>query len=124
MLATLSDVEARLGELLDDDADVRRAEGLLAEASALVVGYIGHRPEPVPDAVALVVSRMVARVLEAPEDAGFNAESASYTAGPFSQNVKFSAGASGGSPWLTASDKVMLRPYWKRRKGVFSMTMR
>lgn len=123
MLATISDVEARLGEILDE-SDLSRAEGLLAEASALVSGYLGGVPDPVPEPVALVVSRMVARVMEAPEESGFNAESASYTAGPFTQSVKFSAGSSGGSPWLTTSDKVILRPFWKRRKGVFSITMR
>lgn len=125
MLASLSDVAARIDDpdvVVDEDYAV----GLLEEASALVEGYLGRTfPDGgVPSAVRLVVSRMAARVIQSPKDAGFNQESASYTAGPYSQQVTYTAGASGGSPWLTASDKTALSQFRKRHGGgVFSMTM-
>lgn len=106
--ATVSDVEARLGDAIDPD-EVKRVEDLIEEATVLVEGYLGSIPNPVPRAVRIVVSRMVARVLQAPDGDGFNAEQATYTAGPFSKNVQFTSGASGGAPWLTTADKTALR---------------
>lgn len=109
LATTVSDVEARLDTQFDV-SEHARVESLIEEATVLIEGYLG-RPltEPVPRAVRVVAARMVARVLEAPEGSGFNQESASYTSGPFSKSVKFVAGASGGSPWLTAADKMALR---------------
>ncbi len=122
MLASLSDVEARLKDP-DGEFDEQRALGLLEEASALVMSYLGVVSDPVPDVVRIVVSRMVARVLEAPV-ASHGAETVSYTAGPFAANMSFSQGSSGGAPWLTVSDKTMLGPFVRRRRGgVFSMTL-
>lgn len=121
MLATVEDVGARLGEPVGD-ADIPRVEGLIEEASALVEAHLGKTFEVVPDTVRIVVSRMVARVLQAPTD-GFHTESSSFTAGPFSKNVKYSAGGSGGAPWLTAVDRKMLRPFGSRRGGVWSVEM-
>ncbi|WP_165242131.1 hypothetical protein [Corynebacterium lizhenjunii] len=121
LLASLTDVLDRLID--DEDVDEDRAAALLEEASALVEAYLGHVPNPVPDPVRLVTARMVARVLEAPEQS-FAATSTQYTAGPFQQQVSYSQGASGGAPWLTASDKTMLAPFRRRRlRGVYSMTM-
>lgn len=89
----------------------------------MVEGYLGREvQDPVPAPVTIVVSRMVARVLESPTD-GFAAESLQQTAGPFSHSVRFAAGASGGSPWMTAGDRMILRRY-RRSGGVFSMEMR
>lgn len=119
MLATIPDVESRLGRALDAD-EVARVDGLLGEASALVEAHTGRTFDPVPETVSIVASRMVARVLQMPDD-GFNSESETLTAGPFSKNVKYVAGASGGSPWLTAVDRKMLRPFGRRRGGVFSV---
>lgn len=121
MLATLGDVETRLGRVLDDD-EAARAGGLLGEASALVEAHVGRTFDPAPETVTIVVSRMVARVLQMPDE-GFNSESATLTAGPFSKNVKYVAGASGGSPWLTAVDRKMLRPFGRRQGGVFSVEL-
>lgn len=121
MLASLSDVEERLRTPFDD-ADEQRVLGLLKEASTLVTSYLGYVPDPVPEAVSIVVSRMVARVMEAPEQS-HSAESVSYTAGPFTTNMAFAQGSSGGAPWLSGSDKVMLAPFLRRRRGVYSMTM-
>lgn len=119
MLATLGDVETRLGRVLDDD-EADRAGGLLGEASALVEAHVGRTFNPVPETVTIVVSRMVARVLQSGVS-DWNAESAQVAAGPFSQNVKYAHGGSGGAPWLTAVDRKMLRPFGRRRGGVFSV---
>lgn len=121
MLATLDDVADRLGRDLTQD-EIERIDGLLAEAGALVTGYLGHTPDPVPDQVVLVVSRMAARVLQSPGVESGSAESVSYTAGPFSQSFTLASGASGGSPWLTISDKVILKPFRRRRRGIYSLT--
>lgn len=121
LLASSSDVISRLRE--PDTADSARIEALLEEASALVVGYLREVPHPVPDAARLVTARMVVRVLEAPEQS-YSVSSTQQTAGPFSQSVTYSNGASGGAPWLTASDKTMLAVYRKQlRHGVYSMRL-
>lgn len=106
-LATISDVEKRLGNEIDPD-EKDRVEGLLEEATILVEGYIGTVTKPVPRAVRVVTSRMVARVLQAPSD-GFTQDSVSYSAGDYSKNVTYNTGGSGGSPWLTKTDKIALR---------------
>lgn len=107
-IATPTDVEKRLGRDLDDD-ELAVVEGLLEEAEVLVEGYLGRIPEPVPRRVSVVASRMVARVLEQPDAEAFYAESVQHSAGPFSETKRYSTGASGGSPWLTAADKQALR---------------
>ena len=119
-LATVEDVEKRLDEELDADAR-NRAEALLEEASALVEGYLGRSFDEVPSPVTVVVSRMVARVLQAPEPS-FAVETLTQSAGAFSQSQKFTTGASGGSPWLTAVDKTVLSRFRKRR-GLYSVSM-
>lgn len=107
-IATPTDVKKRLGRDLDDD-ELAVVEGLLEEAEVLVEGYLGRIPEPVPRRVSVVASRMVARVLEQPDAEAFYAESVQHSAGPFSETKRYSTGASGGSPWLTAADKQALR---------------
>ena len=107
-IATPTDVEKRLGRDLDDD-ELDVVDGLLEEAEVLVEGYLGRIPEPVPRRVSVVASRMVARVLEQPDAEAFYAESVQHSAGPFSETKRYSTGASGGSPWLTAADKQALR---------------
>ena len=120
MLANLDDVKARIPHV---DFDEDQALGLLEEASALVEGYLQKPvPEPVPESIKIVVSRMVARVIEAPKETVFQ-ESMQVTAGPFSQSANFTHGGSGGAPWLTASDKTMLGPFRKKRRGIYSITM-
>ena len=120
MLADLSDVSDRLGEEVPENkAPV--IEGLLEEASALVEGYFGRSFDEVPRPVTVVVSRMVARVLQAPAPS-FAVETLSQSAGAFSQSQKFTTGASGGSPWLTAADKTVLNRFRKRR-GFYSISM-
>lgn len=113
MLATAADVEARLGRTLTTD-ETARATGLLEEASVTVEGWLRCLPDPVPDAVKIVVSRMVARVLtvggteNAPEPGVSQLQA---TMGIFGVNRNFSSDATSGGVWLTKQDKTMLRPY-------------
>lgn len=120
LLATLTDVTDRLGSDLDPNKE-EIALALLEEASVLVEGYLGRTLDPIPRPVSVVVSRMVARVLQAPSPS-FSVDTISQSAGAFSQSQKFTTGASGGSPWLTAQDKTVLNRFRKRR-GFYSVPM-
>lgn len=109
-LASRGDVEARLGRSLTT-AEQPRADGLLEEAGVIVLAYLGAdaEPDPVPAAVRVVTSRMVARVLLR-DAAGTpdGAESVATTTGPFARTVAFGASSSSGGPWLSATDKATL----------------
>jgi len=117
-LATAADVELRLGRSLTA-AEAAKVDGLLEEASALVIGFLGCDPtdtsvEPptVPAAVAIVVSRIVARVFEQTASvAEFGSEATTDSTGPFSTTVRYGAGTTSGAPWLTKADKLTLRPF-------------
>jgi hypothetical protein len=115
-LATPDDVAARLGRPLTP-AEQAAVDGLIDEASALVIGYLGCDPSdpgPVPASVTVVVSRMVARALQQAEAASTptgGEQAVTNTVGPFSQTRQFFAGSTSGQPWLSASDKIALRPY-------------
>lgn len=119
-VATPTDVEKRLGRDLEHD-ELSVVEGLLEEAEVLVEGYLGRIPEPVPRRVSVVASRMVARVLEQPDAEAFYAESVQHSAGPFSETKRYSTGASGGSPWLTAADKQALRRVRVGGGGIYTI---
>lgn len=116
-LATRSDVEARLGRPLTNP-EWAQAEGLIDEASVLVVGFLGCDPtDPatlqVPPGVAVIVSRMAARALQraASIEQTNGAEQVTRSAGPFQQSFRFGAGTTAGGPWFTAADRIALRPY-------------
>ena len=109
-LATQADVEARLGRVATE-AEEARLPSLLDDASALVIGYSRQdfEPAPYPTPVTGVVARMVARVLSQGEITP-GLESTTEAAGPFSRGFKYGGGSS-GDVWLSATDKMMLRPY-------------
>ncbi|TYR15624.1 hypothetical protein [Corynebacterium urealyticum] len=115
MLVSLSDVDACLRRPLDEDEEPR-VRHLVAEATALVKGHLRCMPDPVPDEVRVVVARMVARVLEAPNEV-LTGSSTQMTAGPFGASITHPQGASGGAPWLTATDKTILSPFRCRPRG-------
>lgn len=119
-LATVEDVEKRLNAELDDDAR-ERVEALFEEATVLVEGYLGTIPDPVPRAIRVVVSRMVAQVIQSP-DTGFFTETQSVTSGPFSKSVKFASGGNGGAPWLSATAKTTLRRF-RSGGGIYTLEM-
>lgn len=113
VLASSADVVARLGRPLTTD-ETARVTGLLEEASAMVEGWLQCVPDPVPNAVKIVVSRMVTRVLavggadNAPEPGVSQLQA---TMGIFGVNRSFSSDATSGGVWLTKQDKSTLRPY-------------
>lgn len=117
-VATVSDVERLLGRDLENEENAL-IEGLLEEAEVLIEGYLGRIPQPVPRRVRVVASRMVARVLEQPDRGAFFTESVQHSAGPFAETRRFTTGASGGAPWLTAVDKQMLKPAGGR--GIYTI---
>lgn len=121
MTVTLADVRDRLGS--DVEFDEQRALGLIDEATVLVESYVGALPEPTPRAAVVVISRMVARVLMVPQDVPYGASQQQTTAGPFSRSVSFASGSTTGGPWLSAADRLALRPLRGGRGGIYSMTM-
>ena len=108
-LASEGDVENALGRTLASSEDVTT---LLEEASDLVVGYLGHTPDPVPDPVSRVVATMIAAVLTKPAtnttDYGANGYNVARETMPVKVGVE-SATTTG--PWLTAALKLRLKPY-------------
>ena len=112
-LASSVDVEARLGRTLTTE-EAARVTGLLEEASVMVEGWLRCLPDPIPDAVKIVVSRMVARALSvggtdnAPEPGVSQLQA---TMGIFGVNRSFSSDATSGGVWLTKQDKSTLRPF-------------
>lgn len=117
MFCDQEDVKKRLRRELTD-AEIEYLDGMIEEAQALVLGYLGCPPEKysddVPGGIVLVTSRMVARVIsegELLQPETFGATQAGITAGPYSQQVTFSAGSRTGAPWLTRPDKTILDQY-------------
>jgi len=114
---TQTDVEQRLRrELTEAESDY--LDGMIEEAQLLVLSYLGHRTTPyttgqVPQAIRVVTSRMVARVIQEADTAPeyFGASQIGETAGPFSQQVTFQTGSRLGSPWLAKADRETLNPY-------------
>ncbi|MCB2412354.1 hypothetical protein LGT39_05765 [Demequina sp. TTPB684] len=113
------DVEARLERQLTT-GEAEYIDGKIAEAQALVVGYMGCGETPyatvadVPATVTIVTSRIVARVIEQKADttAGtFGADQISNNVGPFGRQVSFSQGSRTNAPWLTKADREALNPY-------------
>ena len=112
-----ADVVARLKRALTA-SEATYLAGDIAEAQLLVIEELGCGTEPyalvgdVPEAVTIVTSRIVARLLKQnASNADGNAESQTANVGPFGQTVKFTPGSTSGAPWLTKSDRTSLKPY-------------
>lgn len=117
-LADSFDVQARLGRALTD-AEIVRVNALLEDASATVIGYCRTTFEDaVPAAVAGVVAKMVTRSLTRASTLGqfTNREQV----GPFA--VGYSESSASGDVWMTAGDKLALRPY-RRGGGLTSVAL-
>jgi hypothetical protein len=107
--AMAADVEDRLGRDLTD-GETARLDALLEDAAATVFGYLGDcwtADSDVPSPIIGVIAKVVTRSLE--RGGGTEAFVTNQSAGPFT--VGYSAAATGGDVWLTASDKLALRPY-------------
>ncbi|MGK2880434.1 MAG: hypothetical protein ACSLE6_06435 [Mycobacterium sp.] len=122
-LADDNDVAARLGRELTEDEQTAIV-GLLAEAGALVVGYLRRdwtALADVPDAVRIVVSRMVARSLTGGSNLPAGASEFGSSLSVMSHNVKLGADVVVGSVWLSRTDKITLAPHVKRYVEHFPM---
>ena len=121
-LASQNDVENALGRFLLESEDVST---LLEEASDLVVGYLGHTPDPVPSPVARVVATMVAAVLTKPATNTADYGANGYNVARESMPVKIGVeSATTTGPWLTASLKQRLRPFRSAAtRSVFSINL-
>lgn len=122
VLATSDDVAKALRRPLTDDED-GWVSNALEEASVLVIGYLGCDPtvrdttvdpptETVPDAARIVTARMVARLIEQQTAGAVPVGVSSYhtQTGPFGSTMQVQSGSNSGGPWVSAADKIMLKP--------------
>lgn len=109
-VATADDVEQRLRRSLTA-SELPYVLDLIDEAEVLALGHLGIAlaPDPVPHALTVVVSRMVARVLAQAPASQTGATTVQTTTGPFTQGLTFQPGTTTGGPWLAAADRVALR---------------
>ncbi|AER26307.1 head-to-tail adaptor [Mycobacterium phage OmniCritical] len=116
-LATAQDVTTALGRELTG-AESAAVEGLLLEATDLVVGYLhpSSVPTPTPDPITRVVASMVAAVLTRPKSIPHNATQ--LTADVFS--ASFESGTTSPGPYLTGAMKLRLNPF---RDGMVSQEL-
>lgn len=106
-LATQADVEAELRRDLTVDEESGVATEL-DKASDLVLGYLRQTPPtPTPGPIVRVVAEMVAAVFSRSADTPQDVTT--QGAGPFSSG--FVAGSTSRGPWLTAAQKIRLRPW-------------
>lgn len=109
--ATTDDVEPALGRSLTD-AETDQADGWLEDAALIIDGegytYTG---DTAPDAFLRVSVNMVVRAVKAAAAVTPGAQSQQEQAGPFGRTVTYTASASTGGVWLSATDRAMLRPY-------------
>lgn len=119
-LADTDDVAVRLGRDLTE-AELAAAPAVIAEASALVVGYLGRDwpgLDDVPGAVRIACSRMVARAMTGASNLPPNLPAGATEFGSslsvFSHTVKLGDDVAIGSPWLSRTDKTTLAPYVMR----------
>jgi len=113
-LATVADVGKRLGRTIPP-GETEKVENLLEEASVKVRSTLRCTtlPDPVPDEVVMVVSRMVARAISAQEqdtNVAVGQNSLSATMGPFGFTRSYDPNTTDGGVWLTRQDRDMLRP--------------
>jgi hypothetical protein len=113
MLVSIDDIQSATGiEVPEDEGG--QVEFLIRSAVAAVEGYLGYAvEEPVPDAVmVVVVTRMVARLLgRRSRDAPTGITGDMFVAGSFTRQRQFASGSNDGGVWLSAQDKIMLKPY-------------
>ncbi|PJE24734.1 MAG: hypothetical protein CK431_04350 [Mycobacterium sp.] len=117
-LATRQDVSDRLEGELSDDVDV---EALLDEASVTVEEFLRRtftEDDEIPRAVAIVVSRMVARRLTANGDDATSVPDGVSQLGATDYQASFAEPFVSMGVWLNRTDKAMLR---RHRISVVSM---
>jgi len=110
-LATVGDVEIRLGREVTED-ERPRVDQLIIDASAIVRAWVVCPvPIPTPPAVAGVVATMVVRAMvRAAEPVPIPIGHVQQTSGPFS--TTYAEDITAGDPvWLTKMDKLILSRY-------------
>jgi len=116
-LCDTDDVAVRLGRDLTE-AELAAVPALIAEASALVAGYLGREwadMDAVPGAVRIACSRMVARAMTAGSvnlPAGTSEFGSAMSV--MSHTVKLGDDVVIGNPWLSRTDRTTLAPYVMR----------
>ncbi|MFC0434566.1 hypothetical protein [Kutzneria buriramensis] len=110
-LATVSDVQARSPQPLDDQQQARAAV-LLADASAIVQAKVPDMPQPPPDTAVGVVATAVLRALATPAD-GLTNESVG--------EVSRTSAHPGGGLYFTDDELELLRPVHPGPGGAFSI---
>lgn len=115
-LATPEDVESALRRTLTDE-ELSSVEGLIEEASDLVLGYLCHYVlpdpvDPVPAPIVRAVATMVAAVLTKPVTTAADYGTSGYNIARESMTVAVGVeSATTTGPWLTSSLKQRLDPY-------------
>lgn len=118
LLATWDDVNDRMGGKLDNSVDV---DVLLDEASVMVQEYLRRDyadDATVPRAVAIVVSRMVARRIAADADAMDEVPDGVSQLSAADYQASFAEPFVSQGVWLNRTDKMMLRRYRVSVKSV------
>lgn len=107
--ATTDDVEPALGRPLTA-TETDQAEGWLEDAALIIDADYGYTGDTVPAAFERVSVNMTVRAVQS---AMLTAGTASQQEqdGPFGRTVTFTPSASAGGVWLSATDRLMLRPY-------------
>jgi hypothetical protein len=114
ILATRQDVADRLRVPLAEAPEDAALQPLLEEASVMVEEYLRRTYEAgdtVPRAVAIVVSRMVARRLGADEDDAESVPDGVSSLGATDYTASFAEPFVSVGVWLNRTDKMMLRRY-------------
>ena len=119
-LASSSDVVDALGRALTAD-ETTAVANMLDQASDLVVGYLGHYPDPVVSAVSRVTATMVAAVFQRPQVTTAAYDATGYaTSREYAQVQVGEVSATSAGPWLTKGLKTRLRPY---RRSVTAVSL-
>lgn len=126
ILCSAEDVATRLGRELNE-VEQNAWKGIAEEATVLIEAYLDREwddddndedtvPAAVPRNVRVVCSRVVARTLTSGPAPGLGAsamqpgtKSFNSSMGPLGHTTTFGDDVVFGSPWLSRSDKLMLR---------------
>jgi hypothetical protein len=119
--ATADDVETSLGRSLTS-AEADQVDGWLTDAALLIDGEGYTYTGTVPTVFERVSVNMVIRALRADGVVAPGAASNQWQAGPYGGTVTFTQQASSGGVWLSAADRMMLRPY-RGASGMTSVTL-
>ena len=102
--ATVEDLEARYGELTDEQQE--QASVLLDDAAVLIDSAATIDTEARESAARVVSCAMVNRALQAAESDAYGVSQATMTAGSYSQSMSFANPS--GDLYFTSTEKALL----------------